>query len=82
MYPRSLLRKLNMESPRKTTKNAIQTKGKTLREGIDAWHQKAEGKASIDYGFHMITTDVNPTTLREMKDFIAEGITSFKMFMA
>jgi dihydropyrimidinase len=61
---------------------AIQTKGKSLREGIDAWHAKAEGKASIDYAFHMITTDVNPTTLREMKDFIAEGITSFKLFMA
>ena len=61
---------------------AIQTKGKTLREGIDTWHAKAEGKASIDYAFHMITTDVNPTTLGEMKDFIAEGITSFKLFMA
>ena len=61
---------------------AIQTKGKTLREGIDAWHAKAEGKAAVDYGFHMITTDVNPTTLKEMKDFIAEGVTSFKLFMA
>src|SRR4051812_35439718 len=61
---------------------AIQTKGKTLREGIDTWHAKAEGKASIDYAFHMIATDVNPTTLGEMKDFIAEGVTSFKLFMA
>ena len=61
---------------------AIQTKGKTLREGIDSWHAKAEGKAAIDYAFHMIATDVNPTTLVEMKDFIAEGITSFKLFMA
>lgn len=61
---------------------AIQTKGKTLREGLDTWYAKAEGKASIDYGFHMITTDVNPTTLREMKDLIAEGVTSFKLFMA
>ncbi|MFO0586270.1 MAG: dihydropyrimidinase [Polyangiaceae bacterium] len=61
---------------------AIQTKGKTLREGIDTWHAKAEGKAAIDYGFHMIATDVNQTTLGEMKDFIAEGVTSFKLFMA
>lgn len=61
---------------------AIQTKGKTLREGIDTWHAKAEGKAAIDYAFHMIATDVNQTTLGEMKDFIAEGITSFKLFMA
>lgn len=61
---------------------AIQTKGHTLREGIDTWHAKAEGKAAIDYAFHMIATDVNQTTLGEMKDFIAEGITSFKLFMA
>lgn len=61
---------------------AIQTKGKTLREGLDAWHAKAEGKAAIDYGFHMITTDVNPTTLPEMKQLISEGVTSFKLFMA
>ena len=33
--------------------------GRSLRETLDAWHAKAEGKASIDYGFHMIISDVN-----------------------
>ncbi len=61
---------------------AIQTKGQTLRSGIDAWHSKAEGKAAVDYGFHMITTDVNDGTLAEMGDLVREGITSFKLFMA
>ncbi len=62
---------------------AIQTKGKSIREGLDTWHAKAEGKAAIDYGFHMIVTDVNPGTLEEMGQLVAhEGITSFKMFMA
>src|SRR5712692_8497547 len=32
---------------------AVQAKGASLRETLDAWHAKAEGKASIDYGFHM-----------------------------
>src|SRR5262245_13029913 len=33
---------------------AVQSKGKTLREGLDAWHALAEGNAVLDYGFHMI----------------------------
>ena len=61
---------------------AIQTKGSTMRQGLDTWHQKAEGKAAIDYGFHMIYTDVNPNTLKEVPQLVSEGVTSFKLFMA
>jgi dihydropyrimidinase len=61
---------------------AIQKKGEALRSGLDAWHAKAEGKAAIDYGFHMILTDVNESTAAEMGQLVAEGITSFKLFMA
>src|SRR5262245_33084751 len=32
---------------------AIQTKGQSMRAGLETWHKKAEGKAAIDYGFHM-----------------------------
>ena len=38
---------------------ATQTYGQTLRQGLDQWHKKAEGKAHIDYGFHMIVREVN-----------------------
>ena len=38
---------------------AVQTKGQSLHEGLDAWHAKAEGNAVTDYGFHMIMSDVN-----------------------
>jgi dihydropyrimidinase len=61
---------------------AIQTKGQSLRTGLDTWHAKAEGKAAIDYAFHMIMTDVNDSTCDEMNKLVQEGITSFKMFMA
>src|SRR5580692_8771559 len=61
---------------------AIQSKGSTLRAGLDAWHAKAEGKAAIDYGFHMIMTEANASTLDEMAACVREGVTSFKMFMA
>src|SRR5688572_2067779 len=37
---------------------AVQSKGSSLRDGLDAWHAKAEGKACVDYGFHMIMSDV------------------------
>jgi dihydropyrimidinase len=61
---------------------AIQQKGGTLRQALDTWHEKAEGKACIDYGFHMITTDAPPSVLKEMDDLVREGVTSFKLFMA
>ncbi len=61
---------------------AIQAKGEALRKGVDGWHAKAEGKAAVDYSFHLIMTDVNDGTVAEMKQVVSEGITSFKLFMA
>jgi dihydropyrimidinase len=61
---------------------AVQTKGKSLRDGLDAWHAKAEGNAVADYGFHMIMSDVTDDSLREMDQLVAEGIPDFKLFTA
>ncbi|HMC73757.1 MAG TPA: dihydropyrimidinase, partial [Terriglobales bacterium] len=61
---------------------AIQSKGSSMRAGLDAWHAKSQGQAAIDYGFHMIMTEANPSTLEDMAAMIREGVTSFKMFMA
>ena len=61
---------------------AVQSKGKSLREGLDAWHAKAEGNATTDYAFHMIMSDVNDSTLAEMDTLVDEGITDFKLFTA
>ncbi len=61
---------------------AVQTKGQTLRHGLDTWFARAEGECAIDYGFHMIVGDVNDGTLKEMDQLVDEGITSFKLFMA
>jgi dihydropyrimidinase len=36
---------------------AVQPRGASLRETLDTWHAKAQGKAGIDYGFHMIISD-------------------------
>jgi dihydropyrimidinase len=61
---------------------AVQAHGQALSQALDVWHAKAEGKASIDYGFHMICTDLPDSRLPEMKSLIREGVTSFKLFMA
>jgi dihydropyrimidinase len=61
---------------------AVQSRGASLREGLDAWHAKAEGNAVADYGFHMIMSDVNDETLKEMDTLVAEGVPDFKLFTA
>ncbi len=61
---------------------AVQYKGQALAEALDAWHEKADGKTSIDYGFHLICTDLPDERLPEMKRCVDEGISSFKLFMA
>jgi dihydropyrimidinase len=61
---------------------AVQYKGQSLKQAVDAWHAKADGKTSIDYGFHLICTDLPDDRLPEMRSMIDEGVSSFKLFMA
>ena len=61
---------------------AIQTRGTKMRTAIDTWWRKAEGKACIDYGLHMIVTDLPDAGLEDMDDMVREGVASFKLFMA
>ncbi|MDQ6892052.1 MAG: dihydropyrimidinase [Acidobacteriota bacterium] len=61
---------------------AIQYRGQSLRQAQDAWMAKADGKAAIDYGFHMIVTELTDSVEKEMDALVADGITSFKLFMA
>ena len=61
---------------------AIQYRGQTLHHAWETWMKKAERKAVIDYGFHMIITDLNDQTEAEMNALVRQGVTSFKLFMA
>jgi dihydropyrimidinase len=61
---------------------AVQYKGQSMKQAVDAWHAKADGKTSIDYGFHLICTDLPDERLPEMRSMIDEGVSSFKLFMA
>jgi dihydropyrimidinase len=61
---------------------AVQYHGESLIQAVDNWHKKAEGKTAIDYGFHLITTDLPDERVPEMRQLINEGVMSFKLFMA
>jgi len=61
---------------------AIQARGTRMRDALDTWWKKAESKACIDYGLHMIVTDLGDAGLEDMDDMVREGVASFKLFMA
>jgi dihydropyrimidinase len=61
---------------------AIQYRGQTLHHAWETWMKKADGKAAIDYGFHMIITDLSESVEDEMDALVRQGVTSFKLFMA
>lgn len=61
---------------------AVQTRGTSTLTTLETWHRKAAGRTAIDYGFHMIITDMPESRIPEMRQLADEGITSYKMFMA
>ena len=61
----------------------IQGKGQSFAEALAGWHEKREGKAIIDNGFHIAVTDLTDGgTLEELATLPEQGITSYKLFMA
>jgi dihydropyrimidinase len=62
---------------------AVQRTGEDVRDGLAAWHAKADGNCAIDYGFHQIIGGVDDAALQAMAYLSDhEGVTSFKLFMA
>jgi dihydropyrimidinase len=61
---------------------AAQMKGQSLEAAVLDYHGRAEGKACIDYAFHLIVSDPTPNVLaKELPALIAQGYTSFKVYM-
>lgn len=61
---------------------AAQHKGQSLRAAVEDYRARAAGKAHVDYAFHLIVSDPTPEVLRdELPALIAEGFTSFKIYM-
>jgi dihydropyrimidinase len=61
---------------------AVQARGQSVRAAVDDYHQRADGKAVIDYAFHLIVSDPSATVLEdELPALIRAGYTSFKIYM-
>ena len=61
---------------------AAQQKGQSLREVVKDYHRLAGPKAVIDYGYHLIISDPTAQVLgQELPALIADGMTSFKVYM-
>jgi dihydropyrimidinase len=61
---------------------AAQEKGQSLRDAVNDYHRRSDGRAHVDYTFHLIVSDPTPTVLNEeLPALIAEGYTSFKIYM-
>jgi len=51
-------------------------------EGYQLWKSKAEGKSACDYAFHMSVTKFVKETESQLKQIVADGTASFKIFLA
>ena len=61
---------------------AAQAKGQSLRAAVADYHARADGRAHVDYAFHLIVSDPTPEVLQqELPALIREGYSSFKIYM-
>lgn len=60
---------------------ATQNKGESLAYALQHWHEKADGKSSCDYAFHLALSDWNEEISEELEKVVAGGIHSFKLYM-
>ena len=59
---------------------ATQEKGDSLSYALNRWHEKADGRASCDYAFHLALSDWNEQVREELTDIARQGIHSFKLY--
>ncbi|HKA49878.1 MAG TPA: dihydropyrimidinase [Candidatus Dormibacteraeota bacterium] len=60
---------------------AFQRRGETLRQTVRAEVAKADGKTHLDYGVHVVVTDLDPSgVLDEIGALADEGFSSLKLF--
>lgn len=51
-------------------------------EGYHTWKQKAEGNSACDYAFHMAVTRYDAATEAQLREIVADGTASFKIFLS
>jgi dihydropyrimidinase len=51
-------------------------------DGFETWLGKAEGKSACDYSFHMGVTKFDAGSEAQLREIVARGVKSFKIFLA
>jgi dihydropyrimidinase len=51
-------------------------------EGYQLWKSRAEGHSACDYSFHMAVSKFDETTAAQLREIVADGISSFKIFLS
>jgi dihydropyrimidinase len=51
-------------------------------EGYRTWKEKAEGNSACDYAFHMGVTRFDNNTEAQLREIVADGTASFKIFLS
>lgn len=57
-------------------------RGESLSSALDVWHERAGGRASCNYGFHMTIKEWSPAVRAQLREMGAAGVTSYKIYMA
>lgn len=58
------------------------SRGEDAMEQYNVWKGKAAGLSACDYAFHMAVTRFDETTERQLREIVADGTTSFKIFLS
>jgi dihydropyrimidinase len=58
------------------------SRGENTLEGYRLWKRQADGKSACDYAFHMAVSHFGDETEAELREIVADGTTSFKIFLA
>lgn len=61
---------------------SVQETGGTLAEAVEAWHALAASRTRIDYGLHVVLTDLREDVRAEVARLPGLGVVSLKVFMA
>ncbi len=60
----------------------IPGKDEQPKDALQTWREQSEGKACSDYTYHMAITRFDDEVEAQLRDIVADGITSFKVFLA
>jgi len=57
-------------------------RGDGARTGFERWMAAAAGRSACDFSFHMGVAQFDAATAAELREIVAQGVSSFKIFLA